>query len=72
MFTCLSTGFVKQKVEVYPEAEALFHDSLHKKKVRVLIATYLKSDRVSLGNCLYILCRLAEPGMFAYNPSLAG
>ena len=25
---------------------------------------------MSFGNCLYIVCRLAEPGTFAYNPSL--
>ena len=37
-----------------------------------MIAAFLKSDRMSFGNCLYIVCRLAEPGMFAYNPILAG
>ena len=28
---------------------------------KVLIAVFLKSDRVSFGNCLCIVCRLAEP-----------
>ena len=40
-------------------------------KVGALIATFLKSDCVSFGNSLYIVCRLAEPRMFVYNHSLA-
>ena len=36
-----------------------------------MIVTFLKSHRMSFGNCLYIVCRLAEPGRFPYNPSFA-
>ena len=43
-----------------------------KNKVRVLIVIFLKSDHLSLGNCLWTVLKLTEPRIFAYNPSFAG
>ena len=51
--------------------EHFFMIAFRRKKVPVLIATFLRSYLVRFGNCIYIVSRLAEPGMFAYNHSLA-
>ena len=66
--TCLSTEFGKQKVKVQP-APTFRIIAFINKKTGFQIANFLKSDCVTFITCLYIVCRLAEPGVFAFSPA---